>query len=80
MTVTSPQAGPRLADLSATQPAEQTDALAMAPAPSGGVMSNDASMEAILTHPVQQARVQTELSKQRLERLALQLSQARHVL
>lgn len=69
------QGGPRFADLSA-QPA----GAGTPPSGGAGVMSNNASMEAILTSPVQQARVQAEMSKERLKRLAHQLAEARHAL
>jgi len=78
MALTPPTAGPRLTDLLAQSPAPLPATGAPQPG-SGGVLSNDASMEAILTSPVQQSRVQMEMSKSRLRRLAVQLKEARDV-
>lgn len=72
-----PQAGPSFSDLSQQ---DQQDTPGSAPAPTGGVSINDASMAAIMTSPAQQARVAVQMSKQRLQRLAMQLKQARNVL
>ncbi len=58
------------------QPARATGAPNMG---SGGTLSNDGAMEAILTQPIHQARVQAEMSKQRLKKMASQIKQAQHV-
>lgn len=76
MAVSEPTAGPRFSDLTAQSEPEGTPGMAP-PAPTGGVMTNDASMEAILTSPLQQARVRAQMSQDRLKKLALQMKQAR---
>jgi len=79
MQTPTPQPGPRLSELMAQAPPSQ-DAASAPPAGGSPMLSNDASMEAILTSPVHQARIQAELSKKRLERLAAQLAQVGRVL
>jgi hypothetical protein len=76
----SPPAGPKFADLMG-QPPPAPAPTTGAPQPgSGGTLSNDGAMEAILTNPVHQARVQAEMSKQRLKKLAAQIREAQSVL
>lgn len=80
MAVDVPQAGPRFTELTAQPPSQADPTGAPLEPGSGGVMLNDGVMQAILTSPVQQARVQAELSRERLKKLALDLAHARHVL
>lgn len=79
MAVSDTNAGPRFSDLTA-QPDPEGALGTAPPEPTGGVMSNDRAKEAILKSPLQQARVRVELSKGRIQKLAMQLKQARNAI
>lgn len=79
MQAPAPTAGPRFSELGEAGAGPATADGAAGPLPeTGGLMSNDAAMEAVKTSPIQQARIQAELSKARLRTLAHQIAQAKH--
>lgn len=46
----------------------------------GPELSNDPAQEAIKTNPIQQARIASAMSRERLQKLAIQMKQAREAL
>lgn len=78
-----PTAGPRFDQLTTGgagpgSPAEGQAPVAAGPPTFGGVMTNDGAKEAIMTNPLQAARIRAEASRDRLRKLAIDLATQRH--
>lgn len=78
----SPQSGPKFGDLIAGGgPMSEGEGSGPDPAMNlGPELSNDPAQEAIKTNPIQQARIASAMSRERLQKLAIQMKQAREAL
>lgn len=87
MSMPSPQSGPKFGDLiagggpmSEGEGSGSAEAAGPTPMNLGPELSNDPAQEAIKTNPIQQARIASAMSRERLQKLAIQMKQAREAL